>query len=161
MFQLKEQNGFSSLLPVVRRVLAKWKALFGSSAAVFSAKVAMVPPVVPERSSIASDADQQKLKPGDVGYRCEFLRIVWYYVHFREQMCLSWPQIFCSCCVVVARLVTRLQVQRHPHVGNSHRLRASANVRREKIYSKRQRQRPARGHQKHHIQEIKKMTLRP
>ena len=82
MFQLKEQSGFSSLLPVVRRVLAKWKALFGPSAAAFSAKVAIVPPVVPERSSIASDADQQKLKPGDVGYRFEFLRIVWYNVHF-------------------------------------------------------------------------------
>ena len=82
MFQLKEQNGFSSLLPVVRRVLAKWKALFGPSAAAFSAKVAIVPPVVPERSSIASDAEQQKLKPGDVGYRFEFLRIVWHNVHF-------------------------------------------------------------------------------
>jgi hypothetical protein len=51
-------------------VLAKWKALFGPSAAASSAKVSIVPPAIPERSAIASDAEQQKLKAGDFGYRC-------------------------------------------------------------------------------------------
>ena len=49
-------------------MLAKWKALFGPSAA-SSARLAIVPPPVLERSAIASEADQQKLKPGDFGYR--------------------------------------------------------------------------------------------
>ncbi len=75
--QLKEQSGTSSLLPVVRRVLSKWKALFGPPAQASSAKVAIVPPVIPERSAIAGDAEQQKLRPGDFGYRyCCFPNIL-------------------------------------------------------------------------------------
>ncbi len=80
-------------------MLAKWKALFGPSAAASSAKVAIVPPAIPERSAIASDAEQQKLKAGDFGYRCQVVHI---------QMCSSAPAYSAEPCLVFCGVYSRL-----------------------------------------------------